>query len=315
MEYATEEHPRWNRNRRNFGEDLFDFSAFPGGYRNFHENNFMGLGGIGAWWSFTEVSLNKASSKSIFHNSGQLRNSHFARFFYDQSDNDIHYATYKPTGLSVRCVLGRNPLGYYDYKQIIDEDYSKINMFYDLVKDPIIIQPEEPEKFDYLMFGAGYGLSYGGFGVQFQRFYQERRKIGIHAGIGYFPATEHFDTRGSIFYTVGTKFFIAELNAYNFYLNFQIGTLAKYRTQWHEIEFLIGIGHNYDWFDNENVKDFNLYGPSVLFGYEVFSKSGLGFNFALGGGITILGNHKNALPLYQIVPVFDLGVVFRKPID
>lgn len=320
-EHATRDHPRWDRSRRNFGEDRFGFSALPGGYRSFHSNSFRGFGEVGSWWSYSEASLNQASSKSIIYDSNQIINSYtpaLAHLYYTpdyyQDKINKHPGTFKPTGLSVRCVLGRNPLGYYDNLEAIDEDYVETNMLYDLVNDPVIVQQKEPEKFDYLTFGVGYGLSYGGLGVQFERFFQERR-VGVNAGIGYFPATENPDLSGSIFYSLGTKFFIIELNPYNFYLNFQIGTLAKYRTQYHEIEFLIGIGHNDNRFDNENVEDFNLYGPSVLFGYEVFSQSGLGFNFALGGGITIFGNNKNALPLYQLVPVFDLGIVFRRPID
>ncbi len=310
VEYATEEHPRWNSNRRNFGKDLFRFSAFPAGYRNFHENNFVGLGGTGAWWSSTEVSLNKASSKHIWYNSGKF----YFRFYYTRSRsyNNMHLAAYKPTGLSVRCVLGRSPWGYYDNVEALNADYSETKMLYDLVNEPVIVQQKPQKELDYLVFGVGYGVSYGGLGIQTQRTFNNRIKIGVNAGLGYFPPVEPVSS--SVFYSVGAKFFIAELKPYDIFIDFQIGTLARYNPN--EGIMVFHLGSVYGGTPHtDNSKDFNLYGPRVSFGYEVFSPNGLGFNVSLGAGMTIMGSDRTATGFGQVLPlIIDLGIVFRRPI-
>ncbi len=298
-EYATDEHPRWNRNRRNFGEDHFGFSAMPGGYRNFHTDEFMGLGKIGSWWSLTEFSLNKASGKNIVHSSGKL--------------NPKPFETYKPTGLSVRCVLGQNSLGYYDNVQTLDSNFFKIITNNGLANDPIIVRPKEREKLDYLLLGVGFGLSYGGLGMQIERLFHNRMRIGVHAGIGYSPAFGY--DSGSVFYTIGTKVFIAELNPYNIYINIQIGPLARYLPEEHKMVF--HLGSLFFWHDplgNEHNKDYYIYGPSVLFGYEVFSSGGLGFNAAVGAGITVTSRDSSSIGFGQVVPSIDLGVIYKVPI-
>ena len=63
---------------------------------------------------------------------------------------------------------------------------------------------------DYIMFGIGYGNSYGGLGGRFQYRDAKNQRLGIHIGIGYFPYAEYLSS-------IGLKYFLYK----DLYLNFQ----------------------------------------------------------------------------------------------
>jgi uncharacterized protein (TIGR02145 family) len=81
----TSEHPRWNANQTHYGNDLFGFSALPGGSRSAN-GTFSNIGEHGLWWSTEGYSQGKAYS--IQASNGQFN-------IIDQSSS---------SGLSVRCV-------------------------------------------------------------------------------------------------------------------------------------------------------------------------------------------------------------------
>lgn len=54
-EEALDEHPRWDESMDNFGQDLYGFQAFPGGFRGADDDaSFSDLGKAGYWWTTTQ---------------------------------------------------------------------------------------------------------------------------------------------------------------------------------------------------------------------------------------------------------------------
>lgn len=117
-------------------------------------------------------------------------------------------------------------------------------------------------KNKYYSFSVGYGQSYGGFGVRFQRRWGGKIGCGFHAGGGYFPSSE--ESGGpAFFYSTGMKFFWYKA----WYLNLQYGPTATYRK------------YNFNTYTYEKGK---LYGPSILIGGDWFFNKYIGLNGALG---------------------------------
>jgi uncharacterized protein (TIGR02145 family) len=70
------------------GDDIYDFSALPGGYGN-SSGIFTNVGNYGFWWSATEASTSDA----------------YIRSMYFQRENVLRYFTSKLNNLySVRCL-------------------------------------------------------------------------------------------------------------------------------------------------------------------------------------------------------------------
>ncbi|TVR75542.1 MAG: hypothetical protein EA408_00205, partial [Marinilabiliales bacterium] len=84
---ATDEHPRWDSDTRNYGWDHYEFSALPGGCRS-DIGSFSLIGRGGRWWTSTEAS-SSAWQMSMASAHGNVTR--------------ISFGTKAP-GLSVRCV-------------------------------------------------------------------------------------------------------------------------------------------------------------------------------------------------------------------
>jgi uncharacterized protein (TIGR02145 family) len=67
VEYATNEHPRWETHISNIGRNDFGFSALPAGIRSNNGEYHFHIGIHGSWWASTELShtLTNALSNSI----------------------------------------------------------------------------------------------------------------------------------------------------------------------------------------------------------------------------------------------------------
>ncbi len=85
-ECNTSTHPRWNSHSTHSGFDEFGFSALPGGVR-FSSGHFSNVGGLGSWWSATELSGTYAWLRRMHSDRGNV-----AR------DNN-----FKTSGFSIRC--------------------------------------------------------------------------------------------------------------------------------------------------------------------------------------------------------------------
>ena len=83
----TSEHPRWASDEVHNGFDEFGFSALPGGTR-LRTGTYRNVGGIGFWWTSSELSETRAIQRNIAYTMG-----HVVLF------NDM-----KTAGFSVRCV-------------------------------------------------------------------------------------------------------------------------------------------------------------------------------------------------------------------
>ena len=84
---STDIHPRWDSDNEFYGADGFGFSALPGGMR-YSNGEYIGLGGIGSWWSSTALGDENAWHRSLYNNSGVI-----------DTGADV-----RQTGLSVRCI-------------------------------------------------------------------------------------------------------------------------------------------------------------------------------------------------------------------
>ena len=84
---APDAHPRWESPNTD-ATDEYNFSALPGGYRNFTNGTFYNVGYYGGWWSSTENDATFAWSRYMYYGYGNVnRSSYFKRY-----------------GFSVRCV-------------------------------------------------------------------------------------------------------------------------------------------------------------------------------------------------------------------
>lgn len=91
------EHPRWNSNNLHFGNDIFGFSALPGG-RMSYSGTYSNIGTFSNWWSATSAGYDYAWSWGIGYQGGKL--------YGPQGDEVI--PTEKDSQLSVRCVRNIN---------------------------------------------------------------------------------------------------------------------------------------------------------------------------------------------------------------
>ena len=76
----------WNSNGN--GTDIYGYSAFPGGYRNYNSGTFNNSGSYGDWWSSSENGGTYAYYRYLFYSSADVG----------------RYSYYKSYGFSVRCV-------------------------------------------------------------------------------------------------------------------------------------------------------------------------------------------------------------------
>jgi uncharacterized protein (TIGR02145 family) len=103
---STTVHPRWNESTTYYGTNNFGFNALPGGYRNYSNGTFHGVGSYGHWWSSTEYDATYAWYRYMNYDYGDVLRD------YD----------YKRYGFSVRCVkdyTGTQPNG-----TILSNDYT-----------------------------------------------------------------------------------------------------------------------------------------------------------------------------------------------
>ena len=84
---STDIHPRWDSDDEFYGADVFGFSALPGGMR-YSNGEFIGLGGVGIWWSSTALGDENAWHRSLYNSSS----------IFDKG------ADIRQMGLSVRCI-------------------------------------------------------------------------------------------------------------------------------------------------------------------------------------------------------------------
>ncbi|GAB4294921.1 MAG: hypothetical protein Kow0068_19750 [Marinilabiliales bacterium] len=135
-------------------------------------------------------------------------------------------------------------------------------------------------KGTYFMFGAGYGVSYGGLGTRIQWRIGDDDGVGVHMGLGYFP-------NAPVFASAGIKYFVFKDN----YINMQFGLNG--------VEYL-----------NTTIGTFkqNLYGPSLLVGGDWNWGREFGIGFNLAGGLSY---YINADYVSQIAWALDIGVVVR----
>ena len=70
------------------GTDIYGYSAFPGGYRNYNSGTFNNAGSYGDWWSSSENGGTYAYYRYLFYSSADVG----------------RYSYYKSYGFSVRCV-------------------------------------------------------------------------------------------------------------------------------------------------------------------------------------------------------------------
>lgn len=169
------------------------------------------------------------------------------------------------------------------------------------LSDPLQTQAlNSAEKMFTTQVSAGYGNSFGGFGLFIQG--NLSTSFSMHAGAGYFPlSAEHSNAKDMIMVSGGVKAYLTRAEASTrFFLDVQFGMLGgAYR----EIIRTDGV----TLLREEEQKA--IYGPSILFGGEtVFSKGRFGLIFAGGISYNIANIEWKHVGL---LGALDLGLLFR----
>ncbi len=84
---STSQHPRWDYHAQEHGNNHFDFSAVPAGFRGV-QGNYEGLGTNAEFWTSTEIGSGRAWARIILNGSGYV----------------VNDDGYMKKGISVRCV-------------------------------------------------------------------------------------------------------------------------------------------------------------------------------------------------------------------
>jgi len=155
-----------------------------------------------------------------------------------------------------------------------------------------------------LTLSAGYGQSYGGLGVFGQL--HPIPYVGLHAGVGYFPASMFWDFADDVVLgNLGIKIY-APLDTDPLYLfvDAQYGGLGVEATE--EYYFESGWGYYYDYYEKRQEV---LVGPSVLAGGEIRFEIGSGIAGGFGAALG-LAYVTNDIPWsdISIIPTLDLGL-------
>lgn len=149
------------------------------------------------------------------------------------------------------------------------------------------LSTEDDQKSNYSSLGVGYGISYGGIGLNGQYVIRTGGvNIGFDLSLGYFPKFQ-----GYLLGNLGIQFYIAG----NFYFDAKFGSFGAYKE-----EFISS---------NESGV---LYGPSLMAGYDIYTgdvfaiKLGLGASYDMEGHLPVL---EERLPDFW--PSVDIGFRFR----
>ena len=116
-----------------------------------------------------------------------------------------------------------------------------------------------------LTLSCGYGQSFGGFGVSGQ--INPIPEIGLHAGVGYFPASSFFPeydfVEDAILFNVGIRAYAPlEIDPIYLYGDLLFGGLGVQAEQWYFYDYWSG---DYYYYEESEV----LIGPSALVGGEI----------------------------------------------
>ena len=118
-------------------------------------------------------------------------------------------------------------------------------------------------KNKYSSFSLGYGQSYGGLGVRYQRRWGNKVGLGVHAGGGYMPSPES-SGGPTYFFSGGFKFFWYK----GWYFDFQYGPTSTFKRN----------NYQTSWKDERG----KTFGPSILIGGDWFFNKYVGLNGGLG---------------------------------
>lgn len=153
------------------------------------------------------------------------------------------------------------------------ENFSEYKKTTSLTKDGLNV------KGNYFSIAPGYGNSYGGLGLRFQYVTPGNVRVGIHGGAGYFPSMY-----GWLLYSGGVQIYFWDY----MYVDAQFGAF--------------GVRSSYDGY-HDYYKETELYGPSLLIGYDWFVTKHFGFNAASGISVDVRYG--------GIFWAIDSGLVFR----
>ncbi|MBN1415057.1 MAG: hypothetical protein JW973_08160 [Bacteroidales bacterium] len=152
----------------------------------------------------------------------------------------------------------------------------------------------------YFALAAGYGNSYGGYGLRVQGRFGGTVGFGIHAGTGYLPLFmgDIFESAGGdqglFMMSGGLKFFVYK----GIYINTQFGRFGK--------KWVYDYYYNYYDFYYDEAEEI-LYGPSFMTGVDWIFGKHFGFNAAVGISIAVEDGYYRG----DVFSAVDLGFVVK----
>lgn len=160
---------------------------------------------------------------------------------------------------------------------------------------------------NYFTLGAGYGTSFGGFGMQMQLIFGQ---VGIHGGLGYYPAslisfeTEFGDYSLDDSYLANIGFKVYFDKERKFFMDLQYGAFG---VQGYQLNYYYKSSSASQ---QTTAQQATLKGPSLISGIDIFFSDHVGLNADLGVSYnTVEIDYLQDLQKYWFAA--DLGILIR----